>query len=65
MMSEIQQFDVCIVCALAEEAKAFLEVVEQQCNVTFEKRFDPEHRYNDSPVLATWDIRSNIRWLYE
>lgn len=40
-----QLCDVCIVCALPQEAAAFLEVVKQQCGVTFESRISPRHRY--------------------
>jgi nucleoside phosphorylase len=37
MEAHSQLVDVCIVCALPEEARAFLEVVQQQCKVTFEE----------------------------
>jgi nucleoside phosphorylase len=33
-------FDVCVVCALAEEAQAFIQVATQQYGVEFEKVFD-------------------------
>jgi len=33
-------FDVCVVCALAEEARAFMRVAEQQYGVQFDKVFD-------------------------
>src|SRR5260370_290994 len=46
MEKPAQLCDVCIICALPEEARAFLEVVEQQCHITFAKCFDPEHKYN-------------------
>src|SRR6266699_3570473 len=46
-----QSFDVCIVCALPEEARAFLEVVQQQCEGAIEERISP--RYHYSYRLAT------------
>jgi len=45
MGSEIQQADVCIVCALPEEAKALLRIVEEQCHVTFAERSSPRYQY--------------------
>lgn len=33
-------FDVCVVCALAEEARAFMQIAAQQYGVQFEKVFD-------------------------
>jgi hypothetical protein len=32
-----QLFDVCIVCALPEEARAFLEVIQQHCGCAVEE----------------------------
>src|SRR5258708_2080597 len=46
-----QSFDVCIVCALPEEARAFLEVAQQQCESTIEERMSP--RYQSSYRFAT------------
>ncbi len=40
-----QLCDVCIVCALPQEAAAFLEVVKRQCGVTLESRISPRHRH--------------------
>lgn len=40
-----QLFDVCIVCALAEEARAFLEAVQQQCESAIEERISPRYYY--------------------
>lgn len=40
-----QLCDVCIVCALPQEAAAFLEVVRRQCDVTFESHISPRHRH--------------------
>ena len=41
-----KSFDVCVVCALSEEARAFLEVVRQQCKVTFEERINSRYYYS-------------------
>ena len=41
----MQQYDVCIVCALPEEAKAFLRIVAEQCDVTFTERSSPRYQY--------------------
>lgn len=40
------RIDVCIVCALAEEAKAFLEVVEARCHISFTSQISPHYRYD-------------------
>jgi nucleoside phosphorylase len=44
--SEELLVDVCIVCALAQEAKAFLDVVSEQCQITFESRTSARHGYD-------------------
>ena len=41
-----QMFDICIVCALPEEARAFLEVVQPQCEDTFEEHISPSYYYS-------------------
>ena len=41
-----QPFDVCIVCALPEEARAFLEVVQPQCESAIEERTSPRYHYS-------------------
>ncbi len=41
-----RSFDVCIVCALPKEAKAFLEVMQQQCKVVFEKHISSPYKYD-------------------
>jgi nucleoside phosphorylase len=41
-----QLFDICIVCALPEEARTFLEVVQQQCESSLEERISPRYRYS-------------------
>jgi len=37
--------DVCVVCALAEEAQAFLEVLSEQQQTSFTERVSPQYRY--------------------
>ena len=46
MEKHVQSFDVCIVCALPEEARAFLEVVLQQCRGIIEERISPRYQYS-------------------
>ena len=46
MNSEELSIDVCVVCALAEEAKAFLDIVSEQCQTTFLSRTSPRFRYD-------------------
>ncbi len=46
MENHLQAFDVCIVCALPEEARAFLEVVRQQCESAIEERSSPRYQYS-------------------
>ena len=41
-----QSFDVCIVCALPEEARAFLEVLQQQCEGVPEEHISPRYQYS-------------------
>jgi nucleoside phosphorylase len=38
-------FDVCIICALAVEARAFMRVLTQQCNVQFEQGYSIRNKY--------------------
>src|SRR5216683_1331169 len=39
-------FDVCVVCALPEEIKAFLKVTQQQCEGAIEERLSSRHGYS-------------------
>lgn len=48
--------DVCIVCALAEEAKALLDVVSEQCHTTFISRTSPRYGYD----FETTTIQNNL-----
>jgi hypothetical protein len=45
--------DVCVVCALAEEARAFLEMVTQRCQVTFEERLSRRYHYDYRSATIT------------
>src|SRR6266568_1804184 len=62
-----QSFDVCIVCALPEEARAFLEVAQQQYESVLEEHVSS--RYQFSYRSATLKNRKNellnlhISWL--
>ena len=50
-------FDVCIVCALPEEARAFLEVAQQHCEDTLEERSSPRYQFwTLAPGSTTWTI---------
>jgi len=46
MEKNTQSFDVCIVCALPEEARAFLEFVQQQGKSAIEERVSPRYHYS-------------------
>ena len=46
MENRSHSFDVCVVCALPEEARAFLEVVQQQCEGTIEERISSRYHYS-------------------
>jgi galactose-1-phosphate uridylyltransferase len=63
----VESFDVCIVCALPEEAKAFIEVLWKQCEGSIEERISPFYKYgyrfaaikNDKDEL----LKLHISWL--
>src|SRR5712691_7099537 len=46
MEAHSQLVDICVVCALPDEVRAFLEVIRQQCNVDFEEHIDRQHKYD-------------------
>jgi len=45
MPGEIQSFDICIVCALAEEARMVINEFSDRCNVQFEQAFSRGNAY--------------------
>jgi nucleoside phosphorylase len=45
MIGEIQSFDVCIVCALAEEARAVIDEFSVRCKVRFAQAFSKVNAY--------------------
>src|SRR6266566_308724 len=53
MEKEDQSCDVCIVCALPEEAEAVIKVVGEQCNGSFEKRTSPRYGYSYRSATIT------------
>jgi hypothetical protein len=59
--------DVCVVCALAEEARAFLDVVSEQCQTTFLLRTSPRYGYDYRFVAIQNDkgetLRLHVSWL--
>jgi tetratricopeptide (TPR) repeat protein/nucleoside phosphorylase len=62
-----QSFDVCIVCALPEEARAFLKVVQQQCKVAFEKHISTQYKYDYQLTTIKNDkgepLNLHVSWL--
>ena len=60
-------FDVCVICALPEEARAFLEVVQQLCEGVPEERISPRYHYSYRFVTLKNDLGEplnlHISWL--
>src|SRR5262245_30984035 len=46
MEKQVHSFDVCVVCALPEEARAFLEGIRQQCEGALEEHISPHYHYS-------------------
>ncbi|HVB24872.1 MAG TPA: hypothetical protein VNG51_23245 [Ktedonobacteraceae bacterium] len=67
MISNEHYFDVCIVCALAEEAQAVLEVISRRCRVKFKKGFSARHnseyRYTTIRNNMGEPVTIHISWL--
>src|SRR5438270_3509391 len=42
----VGEINVCVVCALAEEAGAFLDIVSKQCQAVFVSRTSPRYGYD-------------------
>ena len=67
MEPSFQSFDVCVVCALPEEARAFLEVIQQQCTVAFEKRISAQYKYDYQSATIQNDenesLSLHVSWL--
>jgi tetratricopeptide (TPR) repeat protein/nucleoside phosphorylase len=59
--------DVCVVCALAEEAQAFLRVVEESCNLLWTSRvslwYGYEYRLATFPNVKGELLRVHVSWL--
>ncbi|MFL5698426.1 MAG: tetratricopeptide repeat protein [Ktedonobacteraceae bacterium] len=67
-MEELPQvYDVCIVCALPEEARAFLEVVQRQCENPLEEGISPRYHYSYRFTSLKNDkdepLKLHISWL--
>src|SRR5260370_35975141 len=62
-----QVYDVCIICALPEEARAFLEVVQRQCEKLLEEGMSPRYHYSYRFTSLTNDkddlLTLHISWL--
>src|SRR6266487_6483464 len=66
MSGESAYFDVCVVCALAEEAEAFMKVLKQEHNVSFEQGFSVEkreYRYATIPNNQKEPLKVHLSWL--
>ncbi len=67
MEESAQLFDVCIVCALPEEARAFLEVVQEPYESALEERISPRYRYSYRSTTLKNDkgelLNLHISWL--
>jgi tetratricopeptide (TPR) repeat protein/nucleoside phosphorylase len=62
-----QPFDVCVVCALPEEVRAFLDIVHQQCEDTLDERISPRYQYSYRVATLKNDkdepLNVHISWL--
>jgi|SRR5438552_4211099 len=66
MRSENTYFDVCVLCALAKEARAFRDIVAQQCNVSFTQGFSKDNiEYLSTTILNNQGepLRILLSWL--
>lgn len=68
MSSESEAFDVCILCALPVEAKAFKRIVEQQCKVSFQEVYrqqGPTYAYYFTTIKNKQgeELRLMLSWL--
>ncbi len=62
------RFDVCIVCALADEARACMDVISRQCNVEFTANFSPicyEYVYTTITNNKGEPLTVQVSWLPE
>src|SRR5260370_3914401 len=62
-----QSFDVCVVCALPEEARGFLEVVQRQCENPLEEGISPRYEYSYRFAMLKNDkdepLKLHVSWL--
>jgi tetratricopeptide (TPR) repeat protein/nucleoside phosphorylase len=67
MGKQTRAFDVCVVCALPEEAKAFLEVIQQQCEQPIESHISQRYGYSSRLATITNDqgepLTLHLSWL--
>ena len=67
MEAHQQPFDVCIVCALAEEASAVIEEFSTRCKVSFSKAFSPvnQHEYRHTTIQNNYGelLTIFVTWL--
>lgn len=67
LVDPARPIDVCLVCALAEEARAFLEVVTQDCQVPFAERLSQQYGYGYRVATITnakqEPVTLHVSWL--
>ena len=67
MEKPAQSFDVCVVCALPEEARAFFEVVQRQCENLLEEGISPRYQYSYRFTTLKNDkgepLKVHVSWL--
>jgi hypothetical protein len=67
MDNRLQPFDVCIVCALPEEARALLTVLKPYCEDRLEEHTSPRYGYSYRSTVLKNDkhelLTIHISWL--
>ena len=67
MEKPAQSFDVCVVCALPEEARVFFEVVQRQCENLLEEGISPRYQYSYRFTTLKNDkgepLKVHVSWL--
>lgn len=67
MENQLRSFDVCIVCALPEEVRAFLTIVKPHCEDCLEEHISPHYGYSYRSAVLKNDknelLALHISWL--
>jgi nucleoside phosphorylase/transcriptional regulator with XRE-family HTH domain len=65
--ADCSSVDVCIVCALPEEARAFLKIVQEQYEASYEKHTDARYKYEYRLVTlqnhSNESLKLHVSWL--